>query len=66
MFSLEDEEINDLFITQESKSDKIKNNSIICPDAFDFKAPLVSLILPTTPHYSDISDDEALKFHVHK
>ena len=64
LFSLEDDECNELFITQKDSSiseAKIDQNGQIFGDPMDFSLPMVTL----TPHgecsqtqYSDISDDD--------
>ena len=59
LFSLEDEEYNQLFITQSSNNsvnvtENVGNSSIL-RDPLDFKSPCVSVL---SDKYSDISDDE--------
>ena len=63
VYSLEDEDCNDLFITQQSpsdKSDKISGEmsaNKVLNDPMDFQSPCVSLV-GNSQIYSDISDDE--------
>ena len=61
LFSLEEDDGNDLFITQESSYDR--NNLQNCDkylgkDATDFQSPCVSVIDKFKLQYSDISDDD--------
>ena len=64
VFSLEEDDGNELFITQESKIDRINresNDKGIIGDPEDFSTPCVSLVSQgkhDTPAYSDISDSE--------
>ena len=63
MMSLEDDDYNELFITQTPSSDDTEQKSPILGDRFDFGVPLVSLVSKSQntyqeQHYSDISDDE--------
>ena len=61
VFSLEDDDGNDLFITQESQMDKNNRKSegsSILGDPLDFQSPCASLI---NTHYSDISDDDLME-----
>ena len=53
-FSLEDEDCNELFITQEP-SQKGGNDNFILGDGHDFVSPMWSLL---DLKYSDISEDE--------
>ena len=59
LFSLEDDEGSDLFITQSSPK---RNNNVsqndglkLLPDGMDFQSPCSSIL---NAHYSDISDDD--------
>ena len=65
VFSLEEEDANELFITQKAKgvcdneefSDE--NNNILGLDVMDFRSPCVSIIRPKeaySPECSDISE----------
>ena len=65
--SLEDEDVSELFITQESSkiNQEIDEKNEESDDNFlglltdDFQSPCVSLVnCDNKPHYSDISDDE--------
>ena len=68
LFSLEDDDANELFITQtprESLLDQLEltqsdgNNSILGVCGSDFQSPCTSLVtLQQAPMYEDISDDE--------
>ena len=65
VFSLEDDDCNDLFITQSSNSDesaeKVSNNVQILGKDTDFSSPLCSIVSGSKPaeaQYSDISDEE--------
>ena len=73
LFSLEDDEFSELFITQEpsvnnhededkdQESIEMDNNFQFGKASNDFSSPCVSLVrrnMPELPHYSDISDDE--------
>ena len=57
MYSLEDDG-NDLFITQQSPSDKSDRNvtKSVFGDVADFQSPCISLVIQQ--HYSDISNDD--------
>ena len=56
VFSLEEDDGNELFLTQSSNSDKQVNpNFGILGDSSDFSSPCVSLVRPV---YEDISEDE--------
>ena len=64
VFSLEEDECPDLFLTQSSVNvqDNNRNNSIL-GDGMDFQSPCVSLIPAArfdgmASHYEDISDDD--------
>ena len=66
VFSLEDDAYEQMFITQESKDDKIgvqekdENDSFLGMDVMDF-SPSPSFVVrndEAKPHYSDISEDE--------
>ena len=66
-YSLEDEDVSDLFITQEAKenNDESGENVDSNADSFlriatdDFQSPCVSLFADNSnPKYSDISDHE--------
>ena len=58
MFSLEEDDGNELFITQSSP--KRRKLSGILGDGMDFSSPLVSLVpsRKNEPYYLDISDDD--------
>ena len=67
VFSLEDEDCNELFITQSSKNESDgRRESIILGDPMDFGRPLgsivTSVLTPASesnlPQYEDISDDD--------
>ena len=59
VFSLEDDDGNDLFITQSSTLDKdLSQNNSILGDSANFSSPCVSIIPGVSAHYSDISDDD--------
>ena len=62
VFSLEDDDVSGLFLTQSSdKSVSQVNDSVILKDPFDFSSPCVSLVSQPKPNdvlYSDISDSE--------
>ena len=65
VFSLEDDECLELFITQSSFQSGDNNNSSksngIISDEMDFQSPCFSLVNggnSAVPHYSDISDDD--------
>ena len=66
LFSLEEDECNEMFITQSSKDNCVRNDGNLSPilgDGFDFGAPLVSLCHQVNgnnsePVYEDISDDD--------
>ena len=66
VFSLEDEDYSQMFITQSSpKRQKVGENLQILGDRSDFSKPLVSLVGAQNadkPQYSDISDDNFLDF----
>ena len=59
LFSLEDEEYSQLFITQSSNNSvnvtENDGNGSILGDPLDFKSPCVSVL---SDQYSDISDEE--------
>ena len=60
VFSLEDDECSQLFITQTSKENdegKLGNSGIIL-DPMDFSSPCVSVVNKELMQYSDISDDD--------
>ena len=66
-FSLEDEDMGELFLTQESRNlDKIedisggKNEQFLGVNINDFSSPCVSLVRDNNKNlqYSDISEDE--------
>ena len=63
VFSLEEDDCPELFITQSSSdSNGIENNSILV-DENDFQSPCVSLVSPPKQNalggnYEDISDDD--------
>ena len=70
MFSLEDDDANELFITQESKenlldklqeSEKSDLSGLLGIDSMDFASQCSSLRQGVQMHYSDISDDEAFE-----
>ena len=70
MFSLEDDECNDLFITQTpyEKLDLTQNDGgetsksgCLGLASDDFKSPCSSILL-SQPQYSDISDDDVMDF----
>ena len=64
VFSLEDDDCSQMFITQSSpKRQRISNEEVgnfsILGDEMDFSSPCVSVLSGTNnPHYSDISDDD--------
>ena len=62
VFSLEDEDYSQMFITQSSpKRVDLVDSSPILGDGNDFSSPLVSLVPKRNeelPQYSDISDDD--------
>ena len=66
MFSLEEDDASNLFITQESKDYmEVEGRDEDCGDEIfvgvhplNFGMPSKLLINPNMPHYSDISDDE--------
>ena len=62
VFSLEDDEARDLFITQTPKEDNLdvldNGNFQFGVDKNDFQSPCVSIVDKCVPHYSDISEDE--------
>ena len=56
VFSLEDDDANELFLTQSSNSDyQMKPNFEILGNPRDFKSPCASLL---QSHYEDITEDE--------
>ena len=55
VFSLEEDEGNDLFITQESQNDSATSVGSILGDGLNFSTPCFSLL---DSKYSDISEDE--------
>ena len=66
-FSLEDEDMGDLFLTQnssnldkEEEKEDNENEEFLGLSAMDFSSPCVSLIpqVEKSSHYSDISDDD--------
>ena len=65
VFSLEDDDGDNLFITQESRSDRINDQvQPILGNSTDFQSPCVSLtsqISNTSAVYEDISDDDAFE-----
>ena len=66
VFSLEDEDCGNIFITQESNSDSklmvqdeesdLEFDSVFGISASDFQSPCVSMVKPSENIYSDISD----------
>ena len=62
VFSLEDEDCEDLFITPEPSTPKLVTGDVsILDDGYDFSSPCVSLTagnIDQGPIYEDISDDE--------
>ena len=62
VFSLEEDDGNDMFITLTLRDDQNRNFSSILGDPMDFSSPCVSLVNRETPHYLDISDDEFCLF----
>ena len=59
LFSLEDDDGNDLFITQSSNSSNGNNSNSVIGDGSDFSSPCVSLVSKNAaPQYEDISDDD--------
>ena len=62
VFSLEDEDCSQMFITQSSSNDEqTRGNFSVLGDEFDFSSPCVSLLSGTNANhaqYSDISEDE--------
>ena len=65
VFSLEDEDYSQLFITQSSpKRVDLADNSPILGNGNDFASPLVSLVPKKNEdplHYLDISDDDFME-----
>ena len=58
-FSLEDDEYNDIFITQTPKAQMVNDVNVgILSNGTDFLSPLVGLVSGMAPLYSDISEDE--------
>ena len=70
LFSLEDDDVPELFITQESNGGVVNDgNNGICSHPMDFTLPCVSLrpgvSAPTASGiYSDISDDDDENFQL--
>ena len=63
VFSLEDDDGNELFITQSSNDDNATNGLSIIGDGNDFLSPCVSILdkskgVSDQQHYEDISDDD--------
>ena len=60
LFLLEEDDGNDMFITQSSYLDSSSNSNYgsILGNANDFKSPCVSIANPLSQDYSDISDDD--------
>ena len=59
LFSLEDDDANDLFITQSSILDNNSSqNGGILGEPTDFSSPCASIVSGTSAKYSDISDDD--------
>ena len=65
VFSLEDDDCNELFITQESKEDSgvktVEGGQFLGHDVFDFKSPCTSFVTKKeayVPECEDISDSE--------
>ena len=62
LFSLEDDDVRELFITQTPSVQKVGSDLVgLIGDESDFSLPCVSLVNQVknnSAHYSDISDDE--------
>ena len=56
VFSLEEEDGNEVFLTQKARQDTSVNNYGIIGDEMDFSSPCVGLV-SSAAQYSDISDD---------
>lgn len=62
-YSLEEDEGNDLSITQKSSSDKSDENitNNVSGEQTNFRSPCVSLVNLSRPQYSDICNDDFME-----
>ena len=61
IYSLEDDEGNDMFLTQEFHGRNNSQSSGILRNPLDFQSPCVSILGNNKGEYSDISDDDFMK-----